>query len=97
MVFAVINPTVPTIGPGKCPSGCQWTEYASMCYYSETSKMLSFNDAQEDCVRRAGRKARLVTISDAEISWFIVDELQKLEIGSYWKGFWIGLARRNVG
>ena len=59
--------------------------------------MLNFNDAQEDCVRIAGRKTRLITVSDAGISWFIVDELQKLETGSFWKGFWIGLARKNVG
>lgn len=95
-LVAAPMPTTPPSPPGLgCPSACsKWRSYGSYCYYVETVVRRNWDEAQQDCVRRAGRHGSLATIVDGATEFYLMQALQQESTGLY-GGFWIGLVRKN--
>lgn len=97
--------TTPAQIEGLCPDPNQgnWIGHGSYCYLfpssrSSDSEAESYNEAQQQCVRRGGREARLVTVHNVVEQAWITKEAIKLYGGDVFGdqiNLWLGLSRRG--
>ncbi|KAI0222168.1 C-type mannose receptor 2 [Lamellibrachia satsuma] len=87
------TPTLPPEVPGECPSGADWQSYGTFCYAFKLSYALSWEEAQDECVKHGGPMASLASIRHSSENWFVWQKVQELAGSRPINAAWIGLKK----
>ena len=87
---------MPTPVAGSCPGEDGWEAMGPNCYYFEPDEYKSWDDAQEACVRLAGRKCSLASIAGSSENWFVRQRLDILSNTPFKHGAWLGAVKMGL-
>ena len=93
------TPTIPPEVPGDCPSGgADWQSYGAYCYAFKVAFHMSWEDAQEECVKHGGPMTSLASIQNSAENLFVWQNVHEIAATEpLTTAVWIGLKRDRYG